>query len=85
MEDSDLLQALLQVPPNLKFVQEQLLSGQYSPQQVTELGYQYAEECWKYHYPLRLSWPPPEAIRVLLNRNNRSSVLAESWRTVSLA
>ncbi len=46
MEDSDLLQALLQVPPNLKFVQEQLLSGQYSPQQVTELGYHYAEECW---------------------------------------
>ena len=46
MEDSDLLQALLQVPPNLKFVQEQLLSGQYSPQQVTELGRRYAEECW---------------------------------------
>ena len=46
MEDSNLLQALLQVPPDLIFVQEQLQSGQYSPQQVTELGYQYAEECW---------------------------------------
>ncbi len=46
MEDSTLLQALLQVPPNLTFVQEQLQTGQYSPQQVTELGYHYAEECW---------------------------------------
>ena len=72
MEDSDLLQALLQVPPNLKFVQEQLLSGQYSPQQVTELGYQYAEECWKYHYPLRLSWPSSVAIRLLLHGCCRS-------------
>ena len=46
MENSDLLQALLQVPPNLTFAREQLLSGRYSPQQVTELGYHYAEECW---------------------------------------
>ena len=46
MENSDLLHALLQVPPDLTFVQEQLLSGRYSPQQVTELGYHYAEECW---------------------------------------
>ena len=46
MEDSTLLQALLQVPPNLTFVQEQLQTGQYSPQQVTELGYRFAEECW---------------------------------------
>lgn len=46
MENSDLLQALLQVPPNLAFAREQLLSGRYSPQQVTELGYHYAEEYW---------------------------------------
>ena len=46
MEDSVLLQALLQVPPNLTFVQTQLKTGQYSTQQVTELGYRYAEECW---------------------------------------
>ena len=46
MQKSDLLQALLQVPPDLPLVREKLLSGHYSPQQVTELGYQYAEECW---------------------------------------
>ena len=46
MEDSNLLNALLHVPPNLTFVQEQLLTGQYSPEQVTELGRRYAEECW---------------------------------------
>lgn len=46
MEDNELLQALLQVPPNLAFVRERLETGQYSHQQVTEVGYRYAEECW---------------------------------------
>ncbi len=46
MEDGILLQALLQVPPDLTFVQEQLSLGRYNPQQVTQLGYRYAEECW---------------------------------------
>ena len=46
MEQMDLLQVLLQVPPDLALVQDQLKTGKYSPQQVTELGYQYASECW---------------------------------------
>lgn len=46
MKDSDLLQALLQIPPDLSFVRERLLTDQYSSRQVTELGRCFAEECW---------------------------------------
>lgn len=72
MEESNLLQALLQVPPNLTFVKEQLSTGQFSPQQVTELGYRYAEECWNedldsddrefYSEEFDYYWREPDAI-----------------------
>ncbi len=46
MIESHLLEALLQVPPNLTFVEDQLLTGQFSPAQVTKLGCSYAKECF---------------------------------------
>ena len=72
MEISELLLALLQIPPDLKHVREQLETGQYSAQQVTELGRQFAEECWAadldsadggfYSEEFDYSWREPEAI-----------------------
>ena len=46
VKNDDVLQELLQIPPDLERVKSMLAAGKYSPDQVTEIGYRYAEECW---------------------------------------
>lgn len=72
MNENELLKVLLQVPPDLALARQQLKSGRYTPQQVTEVGYQYAAECWNedldsddsefYSEEFNYYWREPDAI-----------------------